>query len=163
MNTKPYPTCGAKNRQGLPCQRAPLKGRTRCAHHGGKTPKNQNAGTANQSHKHGIYTAGLTEEEQGLWADIRVGQLDEQIRMCHIQLRRAFLAQAKADIDVHAAMELSEVRTTEFGSQSVTRRTDFTALIDRFLGRLGQLEKTRAELIAADNTTDDKLPLPWVD
>jgi hypothetical protein len=30
-------TCGAKNRAGKPCKKAPVKGRTRCRNHGGKS------------------------------------------------------------------------------------------------------------------------------
>ena len=35
---KPYKTCGAKNRQGRPCAKPPLRGRERCRNHGGASP-----------------------------------------------------------------------------------------------------------------------------
>ena len=35
---KSYVICGAKNRKGLPCSKPPIKGRTRCRLHGGRTP-----------------------------------------------------------------------------------------------------------------------------
>jgi hypothetical protein len=41
--------CGAKKRDGTPCRRPPLHGRTRCRLHGGATP----AGIASPHFKHG--------------------------------------------------------------------------------------------------------------
>lgn len=37
------PTCGAKNRQGAPCGRLPMRGQTRCDMHGGKSPNTRAA------------------------------------------------------------------------------------------------------------------------
>lgn len=37
------PTCGAKNRQGGPCGRLPMRGQTRCDMHGGKNPNTRAA------------------------------------------------------------------------------------------------------------------------
>jgi hypothetical protein len=45
--------CGAKNRQGEPCQRWSLAGRNRCGLHGGKTP----AGPACANYRTGRYSA----------------------------------------------------------------------------------------------------------
>lgn len=51
-------TCGAKNRKGLPCGRAPMKN-GRCNLHGGKSP---GAKRGNQNAlKHGMYTAEMKE------------------------------------------------------------------------------------------------------
>jgi hypothetical protein len=49
--------CGAKNRQGEPCQRWPLAGRNRCGLHGGKTP----AGPACANYRTGRYSAYVPE------------------------------------------------------------------------------------------------------
>lgn len=50
--------CGARNRQGQPCQKPPLKGKERCMMHGGKTPtKTRGNGV------HGLYSAALTDAE----------------------------------------------------------------------------------------------------
>lgn len=58
MNEKaPKKTCGARNRQGQPCKKAPMRGRTRCRNHGGATPKgNRNAVT------HGLYAQPTAEQ-----------------------------------------------------------------------------------------------------
>ena len=49
--------CGAKNRQGEPCQRWSLAGRNRCGLHGGKTP----AGPACANYRTGRYSAYVPE------------------------------------------------------------------------------------------------------
>src|SRR5690606_38661636 len=98
--------CGAKTRSGQPCKnRAMANGR--CRMHGGKatiTHKgNQNART------HGIYSDAITGDEQGLWEQIEIGNLDSAIKIAHLQLRRAMLAQAKAEanggLDIDAVID----------------------------------------------------------
>lgn len=54
MTTK---ICGAKNRQGSPCQKFPLRGRTRCRLHGGLTPR----GIASPHFKTGRYSNYLPD------------------------------------------------------------------------------------------------------
>lgn len=46
------PRCLAKTKNGSPCQRFPLRNRTRCRLHGGLTPR----GAAHPSFKHGEYS-----------------------------------------------------------------------------------------------------------
>src|SRR5450755_1575066 len=47
-----YPVCGAKKRDGTPCQKLPVAGRRRCRVHGGATP----VGPAHHRFKHGLYS-----------------------------------------------------------------------------------------------------------
>ena len=49
--------CGARNRRGLPCQAPAMRGKRRCAFHGGKSP-GAPTGRAN-----GRYTSGLWTQE----------------------------------------------------------------------------------------------------
>jgi hypothetical protein len=152
-----------------------MKGKRRCAMHGGKTP----TGTRG-NRTHGIYGAALTEEEQGAWAEItgRLGSLDDEIHMIRVQLRRAFVAQRKATLDGSGdasrmeGLELSEVRRSTRGGKgekptvdAISRRPDFHGIIDRLSGRLASLEKTRAELLAAARESGEGTarPMPWVD
>lgn len=61
-------TCGAKNRQGQPCERLPMKN-CRCHFHGGKSP---GAKLGNQyALKHGFYSRAAVEERRALWAMLR--------------------------------------------------------------------------------------------
>jgi hypothetical protein len=103
-------TCGAKNRQGEPCKKPPMIGKTRCQLHGGKTPK----GTKG-NRSHGLYSTGLTDEERGLWDDIQIGNVDDELRLCRIQLRRAMnlelgIQAAPNDAKNLTGIELVEIR-----------------------------------------------------
>lgn len=59
--------CGAKTRSGGKCQRSPLKGATRCALHGGKTP----VGADSPNLKHGRYSKYLKESLQSKLVDVQ--------------------------------------------------------------------------------------------
>lgn len=150
--------CGAKNRQGEPCKRSPLAGKTRCRLHGGKTPVSQNAGKAHFNHKHGLYSGALSPEEQERWDSIPIDTLDDEIRMIRIWLARAGVLDYEIGQDSNSTknltgFELAEIRRTTDGmgerTDAISKRPDLWARKDRLLGRLAQLVKTRAELIAA--------------
>jgi hypothetical protein len=158
MKNSSKPICGAKNRQGLPCEKPPLKGKTRCKLHGGKTPVKQNAGSSNGNHKHSLYANALTETEAAAWDTVPVGNVDDDIRMCRIWLARAMELDSAINRDPHsmnnkAGLVLSEVRQSSCGDNKstdvITRRPDTIARINMLLGRIAQLEKTRAELLTA--------------
>lgn len=63
------PRCGARNRQGNPCQCPAMRGKRRCRIHGGKSPGppkgNRNAW------KHGIYSAEAKQERRAILDEIR--------------------------------------------------------------------------------------------
>src|SRR4051794_1434009 len=162
--------CGATNRQGQPCQKPPLKGKQRCMMHGGKTPKARHTGPL----KHGLYSSALNDEERELWTEIQLGNVDDELRLCRIQLRRAMnleasISKAPNDAKNLAGIELVEIRrSTGAGgarTDAVSKRPDISGRMNWLIGRIAQLEKTRAELIAAQAEHDDRdgMPLPWVD
>lgn len=126
--------------------------------HGGASPGgakgNQNA------RKHGIYGAGLLDEEHDLWDDIAVGSLDDDIRIAKLQLRRALIAQKKQPAD---GLELYEQTMNGGGGDGAEekpaasmkrRRTQYDDIISRLLGRIGDLEQKRAEMM--ERTGGDK-------
>lgn len=165
--------CGAKNRQGNPCGLRPMKGKTRCKLHGGATPKSQNAGSANNQHKHGLYSASLSPAEKETWSAIPIDTLDDEIRMIRIWLARAGALDYEIGQDSNSTKNLTgfdlvEIRRSTDGmgekTDAVSKRPDLWARKDRLLGRLAQLVKTRAELIAAAGLDAEEVkPLPWAD
>lgn len=169
MKNSKKPICGATNRQGKPCEKSPLKGRTRCKLHGGKSL----SGAASARTSNGLYSQYMTEAEQDRWGDIQIGVLDDELRMLRVYLARCVALDAKLnqfpDLDANG-MEPAEVKrssSSEDGTSRVdvtSKRPDVIGRMNMLLGRIGQLEKVRAELIAA-NTDDsaDKAPLPWQD
>jgi hypothetical protein len=160
--------CGAKTRSGKLCQQSPLSGNRRCRLHGGATPKGRQQGPI----RHGIYSKRLTEEEKALWPTIKVGSLDDEIRIAKIILHRLIetheaIQAAPLDPKNAAGFYPAEISITTPDGKTVTMKVpDTYALIDRFLGRIGRLELRRARLIAAMREHDgggDWVPLPWVD
>ena len=133
----------------------------RCRLHGGKAY--QKKGNRNAV-KHGIYCDGLSEEEKALHDQLKVDELDDEIRLCKIRIRRALIARRKVEDnpdDLNEGFELTEVkqfqRSTQIGSDGKEvqqtrrelsrKRPDFEGIIDRYLGRLGSLMRTRAEIL----------------
>ena len=62
------PRCGARRRDGLPCQKPRTKGRTRCRLHGGAPGSGAPKGEANGRYSHGLLTAEAIEERNALSA-----------------------------------------------------------------------------------------------
>src|SRR3954454_1941915 len=150
--------CGAKNRQGQPCAKPPLKGKTRCKLHGGATPKGRQTGPMT----HGLYSNALTEAEVAAWGAVPLGDVDHEIRMCKIWLARAMvLDHTISQPPAVDGTELAEIRRSSSSddgmnrTDTVSRRPDTTARINMLVGRIAQLEKTRAELIAAAQASGD--------
>jgi hypothetical protein len=146
--------CSARNRQGGLCQKPPLKGKQRCKLHGGATPKGRQTGPL----KHGLYSSTLSEEERDLWDEIKLGNVDDELRLCRIQLRRAMnldaeISKAPNDPKNLAGIELVEIRRTTGNGKSNTdatsKRPDVAGRMNTLIGRIAQLEKTRSELLTA--------------
>lgn len=143
--------CGAKTRSGQPCKRRPTKGKTRCKMHGGTNP---GAPKGNKNNRiHGIYSVGLTDEEIPIFDQVELGTVDAELRMTKIRLRRALRAEL-------TDTELELIERTESPSmpgglpdydemvkQEVLKRRDYAPVIDRLMGRIESLEKTRRELM----------------
>ena len=149
--------CGATNRAGNPCQR--LAGKNgRCHLHGGKsTGAKTKAGkkkAARRALKHGIYSKGLHQDEKDAWEDIELGSIDDEIRLAKLQLARAVAAQKEAedgaDDDFKIGFEPSEKRTSTgkdgARTETIRKRPDFRAVIDRLLGRIARMEQLRYEM-----------------
>jgi hypothetical protein len=164
MKDQPKRLCGATNRQGKPCQKPPLTGKTRCKLHGGATPTKTKG-----NRLHGLYSAALTDAEAAAWDTVPIGNVDDDIRMCRIWLARAMeldsaIGKDPSNLTNKAGLVLSEIRQTTDGENKstdvITKRPDTIARINMLLGRIAQLEKTRSELLAASRASgegvDDK-------
>jgi hypothetical protein len=140
--------------------------------HGGATPLGHQRGERNANYRHGIYSRKLTDEEKAIWPTIRVGNVDDEIRLATILLHRVIetheaIQSAPMDPANKAGFTVGEISvTTPDGKTSTMRMPDIYPLIDRLLGRLARLELTRARLIAAKRERGEGgewQPLPWVD
>lgn len=140
--------CGAKTRSGTPCRKAPITGRTRCRNHGGKTPR----GTANAAKPGSLYSKFLTPDELALHDNMELGKVDDELRFLRIRLTRELAHEEEhgktPEID-------TVIQRKGGGPNTVTgevhrKQRDYNAKIDRILGRIESLERTRAELLKAD-------------
>lgn len=160
--------CGAKTRSGQPCK-AHAMSNGRCRKHGGAStgaPKgNQNA------RKHGIYSDAIGEDEKALWDDIEIGNLDHAIKVAHLQLRRAMIAQQKAEAADGLDLDLESISASEPGGELESgdepseqsrrtttvqrRRRPYEDIINRLLGRIGDLEAKRADIASKSGPAAD--------
>ncbi len=69
-NLRLTPRCGAKRRDGLPCQKPRARERTRCRLHGGAQGSGAPKGEANGRYSHGPLTADAVEERTAFLAVI---------------------------------------------------------------------------------------------
>lgn len=163
-------TCGAKKRNGEPCSSTFLSANGRCRMHGGTNPGapkgNQNAVT------HGFYARGLHPDEAAGWDDVPLGDLDNEIKLCRVQLARVTAAQRafEDDPEDETLLTLTEVTAGEEGveikdrgdghdgggiklpasktSRSITRsRPDYHKLVLSLTGRIADLEARRKILM----------------
>ncbi len=65
------PRCGARTRSGTACQRAALKGKTRCRLHGGAKGSGGPKGRRHGRYRHGQFTCEAVEEQRKLRAMLR--------------------------------------------------------------------------------------------
>jgi hypothetical protein len=61
------PRCGAKRRDGLPCQKSRARGRARFRLHGGAPGSGAPRGDANGRYTHGLLTTEAIEERNALF------------------------------------------------------------------------------------------------
>lgn len=136
----------------------------RCRMHGGKSI--QQWGNK-KALKHGIYESGLTKEEKKIYDTIDVTAVDDEIRLCKLRIRRAIIARKEVEErpeDITVGFETSEIKqvqgdversggaeSTQTRREMHRKRPDYDAIIDRYMGRMAQLIKTRAEIAQSDS------------
>lgn len=159
--------CGAKAKStGLPCQRSPLAGRTRCRLHGGVT-KTKGKVNKDAVKPGALYSRYLTPDERVVFDLIELGSVDSELRLMRVRLERALREEKKqaerdeAEDDI--TLEL-ESRTERDGGGPFTvdeertyKRRDWRVLVERLSSKIESLEKTRAELTKAKAPTDNDL------
>lgn len=144
--------CGAKTRSSAPCQSQAMPN-GRCRLHGGLST---GPGKGNQNaRKHGIYSQVLTAEEEELWDQVELGKVDDELRLCRLRLMRAIRAEATAKNQPELEERSEQPGTTPKGKRKAKlqvaeqkyKRRDYAGLIDRLMGRIESLERTRLDLI----------------
>ena len=153
--------CGAKTRSGQPCKsRAMANGR--CRMHGG-TNKGAPAANVNAAKPGSLYSKFYTDEEQLLADQIKLGQVDEELRLTRIRLMRAMAREQEVGGELELdseKVEPLEIDGQDTGLSKITttkKVRDYWALVDRLTARIESLERTRAEL--AKHTVPEEVPV----
>jgi hypothetical protein len=140
--------CGAKTRAGGRC-RKPSMPNGRCRYHGGMSTGPKVPNTRLNAFKNGIYTHQVLPEEMVLADSMRLGDIDDEIIIMRLRLRRAMAAEAKAN----GALELDETIERELigleGSKKDTKSSvrDYSGIIREFVRDIAALEMKRSELL----------------
>lgn len=129
--------------------------------HGGK---NTQANGGNQyARKHGIYSTVLSDEEKALWDEVELGRVDDELRLCKLRLMRAIRAENEAngqpelEVITEKPMMVGGVAVTDEEpiKERTLKRRDYAGMIDRLMGRIESLERTRAELMKGAPPDDE--------
>ena len=126
----------------------------RCRMHGGTSP---GAAKGNRNSKrHGIYSRFFSEEESDAIDSIKLGEVDAELKLCRVRLLRAMDAEQRAK-DQPELVETVVRKGAGDGpsGEKRYRRTDYGHIIDRLMGRIESLERTRKELL---KDVDDDVP-----
>lgn len=164
-------TCGAKTRSGGMCKKPPLKGKTRCRLHGGKSTGNPDP--RKNAMQHGIYSDLIHADDiKHCDSILALSGIDNELLIARLQLRRALAAQAHADtlpdgLEVYETVDRDGAENAVARSEVKHKLRDYPAIIDKLMARIESLEKTRLVLhddndcaIADDITRDDTTIAP---
>lgn len=136
-------TCGAKTRSGAKCKSRQMAN-GRCRMHGGKstgpTPGNTNAIKPGS-----LYSKYLTEDEQGAFNDIQLGNIDDELRLTRIRLARA-LAKESDKPELETVTRRQGGGPTTVQTEQQFKRRDYVGIIDKLTARIESLERTRKTL-----------------
>jgi len=155
-------------RNGTPCRRHALKGKTRCKLHGGASTGPPKGSKNNLSH--GIYAEGLTNAEMQVWHAVQIGSVDDELRMAKIRLARALRAELSSDElelverSVAPSMPSGFPDYEELVKQEVFKKRDWSPVVDKLMARIESLERTRLELakVQPPEAGEDALPQDYV-
>ena len=133
--------CVALTRDGNPCRNLAAPGQPLCRVHAA------DRGAAGSATADSLYEEGIGEEERRLWDRISVTDLDAEIRIAKLQLKRLLGAQKRAELATpdEPSGPPSKLKTGK-RMTSKTRAVDYDERVNRLLGRISDLVVTRAKL-----------------
>ena len=128
--------CGAKKRRSNELCKAKAMQNGRCRLHGGATPKGKRSPNITPG---SIYSKFLTEEEQALEATLELGNVDAELKLMRLRLRRALddeLAGGKKDYHtiinvITSRIESLEARRLSLVTQALDNDLKAGAVEDR--------------------------------
>lgn len=142
--------CGAKAKgTGKPCRQWPVKGKTRCRFHGGLSTGPRDCSHLKlNSRAHGVYSKNLSDEEKAMLPTVKVGDLENEIRLLRIMLLRAVKAETER-IETREMVNRELDRLFKDGSVSVEalKQLPLCLFMDDKAFKHRNLEKVRKRLM----------------
>ncbi len=152
--------CGAKRRDGGRCRVSPMKN-GRCRIHGGTStgPYRYNAGR--NALKHCLYSRFITPQERTALSHVRLGILDDEIRLMRVRLNRALAAEdaAQGKPELEETVEREGASEYAAKSEKKSKVRDYGMWVDRIISRITQMELARKELMK-EGAGDEDARLP---
>jgi hypothetical protein len=95
---------------------------------------------------HGFYAQTLTEEERLEYDLIALGEVDNELRMARIQLRRVLNTQKQEGAKLQKIKEVAE--TSDKGESLVVTKEliKYPTIINKYLNQIGRLESIKAQI-----------------
>jgi len=135
----------------------------------------QASGLANPNANSGIYSRFLSEEDQAIYAEAVLGNVDHELRLMRLRLARtvkarkawedALAAPTRGDgEDQHVLVEVVDDQSLSKDgdvydlTKRVKRLPDFDKIEQACLARIESLEKTRRELLKSPDDDGDTEP-----
>lgn len=156
--------CGAKKRDGSPCQAWGSIKNGRCRLHGG-TNNGPPKGNRN-SVKHGIYSQFFSGDEKTLLDRSKLDDLNDEIGLVRVMIQRTLKAQAESnnkpelvELTVDGIPNPDDPDAQKKALASAERKykaIDYDQKLDRLTGRLTNLLQTRANLEIASLEIDKR-------
>lgn len=135
--------CAAVTRAGAACRNPAAPGQPLCRAHAART------GIAAGSQELGdrLYAEGIRDDERRIWDRISVTDLEPEIRVAKLQLKRLLAAQKRAELaDLDGADDDQPQRKAGKRMTAKSRDIDYDERVNRLLGRISALVVTRARL-----------------
>jgi hypothetical protein len=154
--------CGAKTRAGGTCKQLAMTN-GRCRYHGGlSTGPKDTTNSSRNALKHGIYATRFTDEELALSQELKLGNVDEELRLMRLRLRRALEAEHQANGEPELDEVIERDISSDIGARSEEKKRvrDYNGIVDRIVGRIESLEMKRMELLKHEEGGEaDKEPI----
>lgn len=152
--------CGRILTNGRPCKKPAQSGRKRCKEHKGlPVDGHERQDTTNarfNGAKTNIYASVMSEENQKILEELaEIEGLNDEINLIRFRINRTLLAMKEIEEgdpnnpNNTAGMQVEEVKRVagaSSGGHIISRRQNYEQTLDRWITRLAQLMKIRAEI-----------------
>ncbi len=149
--------CGAKTRAGGSCK-APAMKNGRCRVHGGSSKGPKKPNTKTNAVTHGFYADALLAEEKVVWERVKIGSIDDEIRLMRVKLHRLVRLSGSADVAdlIDSALEVAQKRDShpafkEFDKTEIrVKAPQYAELILVAVAEVRKLEMQRLQMMLLD-------------